>query len=248
MIYVKNDDLYQYQRMVQHFCLNQNVLSAALSIDQIIREEPAKAWEIILTGLRTIPSKILFEDFVQEYFYMFLSLHGYDYLTKIEKDLVENVCLYRAFDIVLNYKSSFWKIPELVLSKLAQLNSVKRDKSYKKDDTCQNIINSWLVYETTSWAGNELDELVKDNPDLALEIIMELIHHADSPETLAYIAAGALENLLDAHSYELIEKVETKAANSRKFRLCLSGVWQRDIPEEIWERLKVAIKEERFCG
>jgi hypothetical protein len=53
-----------------------------------------------------------------------------------------------------------------------------------------------------------------------------------------------LRNLLDAHPYKMIEKVETKAANSRKFRLCLSGVWQRDLPEEIWERLKVAIKND----
>lgn len=244
MIYVKNENLYEHQRKIQHFMINENVLTSALNIDKIIREEPERAWQIILTGIKSIPSPILFKDFVENYLYIFLSLHGNKYLKQIEKEATKNTNLCRALEIVLNYKSSFRKISKKLLTQIEKVISPKADSSIEKNDINQNIINSWLVYKTTSWVSGDLDELVKNEPILALEIIIELITHANSIQTLAYIAAGLLEDLLNKHSYKIIEKIETKAAESQRFRLCLSGVWKTKIPDDIWERLKIAIKND----
>jgi hypothetical protein len=184
MIYVKDEDLYEHQRMIQYFMINESVLSSALSIDQIIREEPEKAWQIMLVGIKTIPSRILLEDFVEDHFYMFLSLHGKKYIKQFENEVNETPNFSRALEIVLNYESGYWKISEQVLSEIKRILSLKDINLSKKDDITQNIISSWLVYETTSWASNDLDEFVRNDPDLAFKMIVELIKHTRIPNIL----------------------------------------------------------------
>lgn|GEM_PF-707929 len=246
MINVTDEELYEYRRLVEHFLVFESVLSSALSIDDIIHENPEKAWQVIKLGIRTIPSPILFQKFVKDYLSMFLSLHGKKYLKQIEDELNDSPNFCNALEIALNYKSYFWKIPKQVITKLKSMLSLKNaDFNIEKDnDQIQNIINSWLVYETTSWADDDLDKYVRSNPDLVFQLIVELVRYATSKHTLAYIAAGSLEDLLSKHPYQIIEKVEVKAAESQRFRLCLSGVWKRDIPDEIWERMTSAVKDD----
>ena len=56
------------------------------------------------------------------------------------------------------------------------------------------------------------------------------------------MAAGPLEDLLEAHGPLVISHLEKIAKIDPKFRLMLSGTWGRDrVEPEVWSRLKAAV-------
>src|SRR5262249_16103690 len=76
-------------------------------------------------------------------------------------------------------------------------------------------------------AHEELSELVTGDTERAYQIICEIIRRI-SPEdddTLAYVAAGPLEDLLARHPRTFIERIENLAHNDAHFRRAVSGVW-----------------------
>jgi hypothetical protein len=83
------------------------------------------------------------------------------------------------------------------------------------------------------WAYEEIDNLVREKPIEAQEIILKLIEKASDEKTLAFIAAGPLEDLLAFHGEKVIIWVEDQARKNNKFAKALAGVWQNNIKEAI---------------
>jgi len=52
------------------------------------------------------------------------------------------------------------------------------------------------------------------------------------------LSAGPIENLLSKFGEQYIERVEHKARKDPAFAKVLGGVWQSDMPDEIWTRLQ----------
>lgn len=65
-----------------------------------------------------------------------------------------------------------------------------------------------------------------------------MIEGEDNLRVLSNIAAGPLENLLVRHGDTVIELVEQRASHDEHFRKVLEGVWERDMKDDIWERIK----------
>src|SRR5437868_1646945 len=76
-----------------------------------------------------------------------------------------------------------------------------------------------------SWASDELDDVVREEPERAWPIILSLIRPSPSNRFLAIVAAGPLENLLCDHGAAFIDRVEHLAEQDRHFRHALAGVW-----------------------
>ena len=74
-------------------------------------------------------------------------------------------------------------------------------------------------------ACEEVDELVRLEPEHGWTVILELIAAAPDDRILAMVAAGPLEDLLKKWSDQFIDRVETQARQDPKFRRCLTGVW-----------------------
>jgi hypothetical protein len=55
------------------------------------------------------------------------------------------------------------------------------------------------------------------------------------------LAAGPLEDLLDEHGFEFIDRVETLVQANPKFRLLLGGVWRSGIDQAVWDRIQAAL-------
>jgi hypothetical protein len=83
-----------------------------------------------------------------------------------------------------------------------------------------------------------MNTCIKEDPDTAWKAILEMIEISQIDASLAFVAAGPLEDLLAAYPEDFIQKVEEKARQNAKFRKCLSMVWQNTIPEEIWQRIQ----------
>lgn len=104
----------------------------------------------------------------------------------------------------------------------------------------EELAEAYLRYharkdQADQWAW-EAVELVNHNPDEAWQIVCALVDKAANDETLAYVAAGPLEDLLKKHGPAVIDRVEEKSSNDPRFQLALSGVWGIEPNNPIFDR------------
>lgn len=103
------------------------------------------------------------------------------------------------------------------------------------------LVDAYLRYKERKdedlWAFEEMDNLIREKPIEAQDVILKLIDKALDDNTLAFIAAGPLEDLLIHHGEEVIDWVEKNARQNNKFAQCLAGVWESSIKKDIWKRI-----------
>jgi hypothetical protein len=88
-----------------------------------------------------------------------------------------------------------------------------------------------------SWAWDRVWEIVHDEPDVALELTLSLLKKAgDDDAVLAYVAAGALEELLQLHGLLVIDRLEQEGKTDPRLQLALSGVWGINPGHPVFER------------
>ena len=91
---------------------------------------------------------------------------------------------------------------------------------------------------STSWAVDKMVDITHDNPDLLWDVVLEFLKHDPSPQAVAVIAAGPVEDCLAYRGEEVIERVEHLAATNEKFRHMLGGVWKNAMSEAVWKRVQ----------
>ena len=69
--------------------------------------------------------------------------------------------------------------------------------------------------------------------------ILVVLSRNPTDQVLGVLAAGPLEDLIDHHGPEFIERIELLARRDPAFRSLLRGVWKSSTPE-IWERVEKA--------
>ena len=79
--------------------------------------------------------------------------------------------------------------------------------------------------------------LVEERPDEAWAFILEVLATDAGTPVLETLSAGPLEDLLVQHGEQVIARVEAEARRNPAFADLLGGVWQRSIPETVWERV-----------
>jgi hypothetical protein len=95
-----------------------------------------------------------------------------------------------------------------------------------------------------AWTFVLLDHLTRDHPALALAAIRAMLAACDTPEDVAFVAAGPLEDLLSAHLPALIDEVEALAASSPRFGYALTGVWKpTSAAPLLWARIETARRD-----
>jgi hypothetical protein len=67
--------------------------------------------------------------------------------------------------------------------------------------------------------------MTSESAEDALAFVFVALEHAGTPKQEAYLAAGALEQLLKRHGVLVIDRVLAAARRDPKFRRCLAGVW-----------------------
>ena len=86
-------------------------------------------------------------------------------------------------------------------------------------------------------------EIVRTTPAAAVGFLVVACAQCQGIAELCVIAAGPLEDLLEAHGAVVIGQLETIAKVDPRFRLMLSGTWgQGRIDPAVWARLVEAVK------
>lgn len=110
------------------------------------------------------------------------------------------------------------------------------------------LTEGWVAYwlagadspekEALSWVCDREWSLVREEPLLAWEMILEILKFNSSEKIQEVLSAGPLEDLLAKHGSLVIELVESEAKQNQKFAQLLGGVWQNSMTEEIWVRVQ----------
>lgn len=96
------------------------------------------------------------------------------------------------------------------------------------------------------WSHEELNDLIDgggniSHIELAWDLILLIFQQAKKEfdlRLIAYIASGPVEDLLSAHGVDFIDRVETLAKKDAKFAILLGAVWEGDMKDKIWNRVK----------
>ncbi|MCB1359549.1 MAG: hypothetical protein KDK53_24560, partial [Maritimibacter sp.] len=76
-----------------------------------------------------------------------------------------------------------------------------------------------------AWTYALMDALTRDHPARGFAAVVAAVAACDTPEDVALVAAGPLEDLIVQHGADLIDAVETRAAAAPRFAYALTGVW-----------------------
>jgi hypothetical protein len=128
--------------------------------------------------------------------------------------------------------------PSNEVGKLVELwrECARNYKSLYKSDYCSAFSDAYFEI---------LDD--RASPDLWWDFILTALAHDHGDESLAYFAAGPLEDFLSRFGDDVIERVENEARRSPLFQRAVSGVWRNNMCEALWERVQV-LKARALAG
>jgi len=86
-------------------------------------------------------------------------------------------------------------------------------------------------------------ELREEDPDKAIDLIVEILKIETNPVMLSLLAAGPLEDVI---SMETIDRIEREAAADKRFHDLLGGVWYYRAPDELKARLDALVGQNRW--
>jgi len=86
-------------------------------------------------------------------------------------------------------------------------------------------------------------DLREEDPDRAIDLIVEILKIETNPVLLSMLAAGSLEDVI---SMRTIDRIEREAAADKRFRDLLGGVWYFRAPDELKARLDALIGDNRW--
>ena len=79
-----------------------------------------------------------------------------------------------------------------------------------------------------------------NDPHIALQIVIKILHKTNDETILENLAAGPLETLLRYHCADTIDTIEDEANKDNRFKWLLAGVWQNKISDDLWLRISNA--------
>ncbi len=95
-----------------------------------------------------------------------------------------------------------------------------------------------------AWTADVYFELTDAHPALGLAATEAAIAAAETPQDVALIAAGPLEDLIAHHGAALIDEIEALAPRAPRFAYALTGVWPQGADGTLlWARIEAARRD-----
>jgi hypothetical protein len=109
------------------------------------------------------------------------------------------------------------------------------------------IVEDWITLQHVGldepetelvWpAWDAVYQMTSNDPEMLWVFILTVIKIDASNTVLQNLSAGPLEDLLSQYGEDFIDRVEAKAKENTLFAHLLGGVWQSDMPDQIWSRV-----------
>jgi uncharacterized protein DUF6869 len=232
--------------------------TAKLYFDHLPHRWPDRAVDLALEVLRSEPDKPTVMRLNDKFMLSLLYAHGAAVVGRIESEAKQNARLRwlvggihfgpdepfkRRIEAIAD--SEGWRIddlarrtpehpldceamsvPELARAWVEQYSKSERDR----DDN----FFAMMDYER---------DLREEDPDKAIDLIIEILKIETNPVLLSLLAAGALEDVI---SMETIDRIEREAQADKRFRDLLGGVWYYRAPDELKARLDALVGQNRW--
>lgn len=95
-----------------------------------------------------------------------------------------------------------------------------------------------------AWTYALLEAVIEAEPALGFAATRAALAACESPEDVALIAAGPLEELIARHGAALIDEIEALAKTAPRFAYALTGVWPREQAKGfLWARVEAVRRD-----
>ena len=109
---------------------------------------------------------------------------------------------------------------------------------FLRPPTVDEIVSNWFSGDGSTMADAIVPPLA--DPEAAWQAVHRIMQHELSEEQISSLAAGPIEDLLDWHGAQFIDRIEVEAQRNPAFAHVLGGVWRRNTSPEIWQRVEAA--------
>ncbi|MEZ5786587.1 MAG: hypothetical protein R3D62_09025 [Xanthobacteraceae bacterium] len=230
--------------------------TATLYFDRLPHAAPERALDLALAVLRTDVDKLTKMQLGEKFMSTLIYNHAGRVVDRLEAEAPSN----RALRWLLG--AVHWWAPSRELK--ARLARLADEKAWRADEAARDRPAINIDYAALSmpdlarfWvdqhAKPEKDrdsnwhalmdyerDLVRHDPGVVIDLVIEILRIETSPEMLSLLAAGLVEDVI---AEETIERIEREAAANERFRVLLGGVWYANKGAALKARLDAIVKE-----
>lgn len=233
------------------------IWAASMYFDRLPHRKPDRALDVAIEVLRSETDKPTVMQLNDKFLPALLYAHGDEVIERIETEadanerlrwllgglhfgpdevmmdritLIADTVAWRADEIAHRrprepLDCAAMSLPELARAWVEQYSKSQRDR----DDNLFALMD----YER---------ELREEDPDRAIDLILEILNIETNPVLLSLLAAGPLEDVI---SMDTIDRIEREATADARFRDLLGGIWYYRAPDEVKTRLDALIGANR---
>jgi hypothetical protein len=232
--------------------------SAFLYFDHLPHKRPDRAIDLALEVLRSETDKPTVMQLNDKFMLSLLFAHGAAVIGRLEAEATQNAGLRwllggmhfgpdepfkRRIESIADRKG--WRADDLArrtpkhpldceAMSVAELARAWVEQYSKSERDRDDNFFAMMDYES---------ELREEDPDKAIDLIVEILKIETNPVMLSLLAAGPLEDVI---SMETIDRIEREASANKRFHDLLGGVWYYRAPDELKARLDALVGQNRW--
>jgi len=231
--------------------------AAKLYFDHLPHRWPDRALDLVLEVLRTESDKPTVMQLNDKFMLSLFYAHGATVIDRIESEAEHNARLRWLLGGTHFGPDEPFK---------ARIEAIANSKAYRRDERARRrpkhpfageamsvpeLARAWVEQYSKSdrdcddnfFAVMNYERELREDPDKAIDVIVEILKIETNPVMLSLLAAGPLEDVI---SMETIDRIEREAAADKRFHDLLGGVWYYRAPEELKARLDALVGQNRW--
>jgi hypothetical protein len=232
--------------------------SAILYFDHLPHKRPDRAFDLALEVLRSEPDKPTVMQLNGKFMQALLYTHGAAIMERVQAEAKQNAALRWLLGGI-----DFGSDEPLT----ARIKAIADPTGWSADDLARRtpqrpleceamsvpaLARAWVEQNSKSERDRDdnfftmMDyerDLREEDPDKAIDLILEILKIETNPVLLSLLAAGPLEDVI---SMETIDRIEREAAANKRFHDLLGGVWYYRAPAELKVRLDALVGQNRW--
>ncbi|NOJ41618.1 DUF6869 domain-containing protein [Bradyrhizobium australiense] len=232
--------------------------SAILYFDHLPHKRPDRALDLALEVLRSESDKPTVMQLNDKFMLSLLYAHGAAVIGRIEAEAKHNTALrWLLGGIHFGPDQPFTRRIEAIADSKAWRADDRARRTPKRSLDCEamsvaELARAWVEQYSKSERDRDdnfftmMDyerDLREEDPDKAIDLIVEILKIETNPVLLSLLAAGPLEDII---SMETIERIEREAIANKRFRDLLGGVWYYRAAAELKARLDALVGQNRW--
>jgi len=232
--------------------------AAKMYFDHLPHRKPDRALELALEVLRSESDKPTVMQLNDKFMMALMYAHGAAVIERIEREAEDNTRLrWLLGGVHFGPDEKLKDRIEAIADQRAWRSDAIARKTPKHPLDCEamsvgELARAWV--EQYSKSERDCDdnffammdyerELREEDPDKAIDVIVEILKIETNPALLSLLAAGPLEDVI---SMETIDRIEREAQADKRFHGLLGGVWYYRASDELKARLDALIGDARW--